>query len=572
VTDLRTRARAWVVQDPDPRDRAEIEALISDEGDAARAELEDRFSGRLRFGTAGLRGRVGAGPNRMNRAVVRQTTAALVRWLDLHDPGARRSGVVVGCDARHRSAQLADETTAVLAGSGVPVRRLPDRVPTPLCAFAVRHFGAAAGVMITASHNPPQDNGYKLYLRDGAQVVPPVDREIEALVEEVGPLGDIPCADLPSPLVVDAGEEVADAYLRAVLVGTPDGSRPPRPLSVVYTPLHGVAGALFAEALRLGGYPPASVVAAQRDPDPDFPTVALPNPEEKGALDLALAQGRRLGADLVLAHDPDGDRLAAAVPDLTGAWRTLSGDELGTVLGAFVLEQVQAGRYPRRDTGATPLVAASIVSSSMLGRIAADAGVPFVATLTGFKWIARAADAVPGSRLVFGYEEALGYVVGDAVRDKDGIGAALALLSLAGELAARGSTLPGYLDALMRRYGVHRTAQRSVRAADPADKMARLRARPPREIGRIGVERTLDLREGAAWQDGMPCLPPADVLAFWLETGARVLVRPSGTEPKLKAYVEVVRPVADDDLGAASAASAAELERVTAALGPLLGS
>ncbi len=572
MSGLLAAARAWAAEDPDEADREEIERLLADPGEAARADLEDRFAGRLRFGTAGLRGPVGAGPNRMNRAVVRQTTAALARWLDEHRPEARRAGVVVGCDARHRSLELADEATAVLAGHEIPVHRLPDRRPTPLLAFAVRHLGAAAGVMITASHNPPQDNGYKLYLGDGAQIVPPVDAEIEALIERVGPLSEVRTARPSSPLVVSHGEEVAEAYLRAAVAAVPAGLEPARPLSVVYTAMHGVAGDLFGDSLRVAGYPAPVVVAAQAAPDPDFPTVAFPNPEEPGALDLAFAEARHTGADLVFANDPDGDRLAVAVPDaaVPQGWRRLTGDEVGVALGAYVLGRLRAGWRPPGDLGARPLVAASVVSSSMLEKVAASSGVPFVATLTGFKWIVRAVDAVPGSRLAFGYEEALGYVVGDAVRDKDGIVAGLAFLAMAGDLRARGTTVAGYLAELMRRHGVHRTAQHSVATRDPGERMARLRARPPGEIAGLPVVRALDLARGTPWQEGLPALPPADVLAFWLGTGARVLVRPSGTEPKLKSYVEVVRVVEDDDLDGAMAAASDELIDIGAALHPLL--
>ncbi|MGH9100156.1 MAG: phospho-sugar mutase, partial [Acidimicrobiales bacterium] len=420
------------------------------------------------------------------------------------------------------------------------------------------------------------DNGYKLYLGDGAQIVPPVDLEIEALIEQVGPLSDVQLGDLSGAFVVHHDDEVSEAYLRSVVAAAPVGHAPEEPLSVVYTPMHGVAGDLFCEAVRLAGHPQPCVVAAQAAPDPDFPTVAFPNPEEPGALDLAFAEATRLGADLVLATDPDGDRLAVAVPDGAAAsgWRRLTGDEVGVLLGAFVLERVREGWCPFGQTGAggaRPLVASSIVSSSMLAKIAASAGVPFVATLTGFKWIVRAVDAVPGTRLVFGYEEALGYAVGDVVHDKDGIGAGLAILALAGELRARASTLSEQLGSLMCRHGVHRTAQLSIPIGDQEGQMACLRASPPTEIAGHEVLRTLDLAAGSVWEEGLPALPPADVLGFWLDAGARVLVRPSGTEPKLKSYVEVVRPVVGDDLAGAMAAASKELDVVVAALGVLLG-
>ena len=357
---------------------------------------------------------------------------------------------MVGCDARHRSAELAEEVAGVLAGAGITVHMLPQPGPTPLLAFAVRHLGAAAGVMITASHNPAADNGYKLYLSDGAQVIPPVDAEIEELIASLGPLSQIPVAGSGSPLITRHGDEVARAYLDAVVAAAGLGAAEPgasgaagtgqparTELKVVYTPMHGVAGPLMLRALRQAGFAAPHVVAAQAEPDPDFPTVAFPNPEEPGALDLALADARRLGADLVLASDPDGDRLAVAVPDpAAGGWRALTGDQLGALLGASLLERT-AGQDGGAGAPEARLVASTVVSSTLLSKIAAAAGVRYAETLTGFKWIARAADQVPGARFVFGYEEALGYAVGDVVRDKDGIGAALAMLKLAesGEIA-----------------------------------------------------------------------------------------------------------------------------------------
>jgi len=565
VSDPSALARAWLEHDPDPSDREELTRLLADSSESARRELQDRFAGRLEFGTAGLRGALGAGPNRMNRAVVRATTAALTRWLAEHRPDATERGVVVGCDARHRSSAFADEATAVLAGAGIPVHRLADRLPTPVLAFSVRHLAAAAGVMITASHNPPADNGYKLYLGDGAQIVPPVDAEIEALIDGVGPLSDIPLADPGDPLVRRPGDAVVDAYLAAIVSRSPSAPRPARALSVVYTPMHGVAGPSFLEAVRRAGYPDPVVVPTQAEPDPDFPTVVFPNPEEPGALDLAFGEARRVGADLVLANDPDGDRLAVAVPGdgVEGGWRRLSGDEVGVLLGDFVITHERASSsWSGCAAAGVPLVAASIVSSTMLEKVARAAGVEFVATLTGFKWIVRATDAVPGSRFLYGYEEALGYLVGDTVRDKDGIGAGLAVLSLAGGLAAAGSDLLRRLDELARRHGVHHTAQRSIATRDPEAVMARLRADQPAVIGGERVVRCTDLESGGVWQEDRPPLPSADVLAYVLESGARIIVRPSGTEPKLKSYLEVVRPVAGGDLAAARAAAASELSRL----------
>ncbi|HTS97161.1 MAG TPA: phospho-sugar mutase [Streptosporangiaceae bacterium] len=562
--DLRARLTAWLAEDPDERDRAELEALASDDSPQAREELADRFAGRLEFGTAGLRGAVGAGPNRMNRAVVRGTTAALARWLTgagrgMAGPDAAGAGVVIGCDARHRSDEFADEAARVLAGAGIRVHLLPRQQPTPLLAFGVRHLRAAAGIMITASHNPPADNGYKLYLGDGAQIIPPADAEIEAAIRDLGPLSAVPLAPLDSPLIVRHGDEVAQAYLDLVCSVSP---APPGAawLRFVYTPLHGVAAGLALRAFRQAGFPVPDVVTAQAAPDPEFPTVTFPNPEEPGALDLALAQARRAGADLVLANDPDGDRLAVAVadPDAVGGWRVLTGDQVGALLGAYLLEQVRAGEDP-----AERLVVSTIVSSTLLSRIAAAAGAQYAETLTGFKWIVRAGDSRPGSRFVLGYEEALGYAVGDTVRDKDGIGAALALLGLAARARSAGESLLDAYDALETAYGVHLTAQVTVDTTAPVDVMARLRAAAPARLGDAAVVATTDLT-GGTWD-----LPSADVLRYTL-SGARVVIRPSGTEPKIKAYFEVVEPVFVGRLEQARRAAAARLDPLREAVRALL--
>ena len=557
---LRARAEAWIADDPDERDRAELRALLDDGGEAARAELADQFSGRLEFGTAGLRGAVGAGPNRMNRAVVRATTAALAGWLlaGHGGPGAAEAGVVIGCDARHRSGEFAEEAARVLAGAGVRAHLLPPRRPTPLLAFAVRHLGAAAGVMITASHNPPADNGYKLYLRDGAQIIPPVDEQIERAIEALGPLAQVPVAAPDSPLISHRGDEVASAYLAAITVAFPAPAAAAG-LRIVYTPLHGVAGALLLRALGQAGFPPPEVVAAQAEPDPDFPTVSFPNPEEPGALDLALAQARETGADLVIANDPDGDRLAVAVPDpaAAGGWRMLTGDQVGGLLGAYLLERAgHAGPQPA-------LVATTVVSSTMLSKIAAAAGARYAETLTGFKWIARAADSAPGTRFLFGYEEALGYAVTRAVRDKDGMSAALALLSLAATARAAGQSLRDRWDALEAAYGVHLTAQVTFATHAPDAVMAGLRAQPPAILAGLPVTGITDLAPGTGG------LPPSDVLTYHL-AGARVVIRPSGTEPKLKAYLEVVEPAGGRSLADARAAAAARLAPLRDAVAALV--
>jgi phosphomannomutase len=558
---LRQRAEAWIADDPDPGDQAELRALLADSGPGAAAELADRFGGRLEFGTAGLRGVVAAGPNRMNRAVVRAATAALAGWLTGREPGAAAAGVVIGCDARHGSARFADEAARVLAGAGLRVHLLPRPCPTPLLAFSVRQLSAAAGVMITASHNPAADNGYKLYLADGAQIIPPADAEIEAAIRALGPLREVPTGSLDGPLVTRHGDEIANAYLAALTAEAPSGLEADGgpPLRVVYTAMHGVAGRLMLEAIARTGFAPPHVVAAQADPDPDFPTVAFPNPEEPGALDLALAQARRLGADLVLASDPDGDRLAVAVPDpqAGGGWRRLTGDQVGALLGGYLLDRTAA----RPDPGSR-LVVTTIVSSTMLSKIAAAAGARYAETLTGFKWIVRGGRDQPGSRFLFGYEEALGYAVGSVVRDKDGIGAALAVLGLATRERRAGRTLPGAYDTLEAAHGVHLTAQLTLRTGSPGEVMSALRAAPPAALAGQPVTSAEDLAAGARG------LPPSDVIIYRL-AGARVVVRPSGTEPKLKAYFEVVRP-AGGDLAGARRAAAARLDRLRAAVGDLL--
>ncbi len=511
----------------------------------------------------------------MNRAVVRAATAALARWLAEHGgPDAAQAGVVIGCDARHRSGDFAGEAARVLAGAGIRAHLLPPQLPTPLLAFSVRHLRAAAGIMITASHNPPADNGYKLYLGDGAQIIPPVDKQIGAAIAALGDLSEVPVAPADSPLIGRLGGEMAQAYLDAIVGAVPAPAWPAgrtgpgepggpggAALRVVYTPLHGVAAGLALRAFERAGFPRPHVVAAQAEPDPAFPTVAFPNPEEPGALDLALALARETAADLVIANDPDGDRLAVAVPDpaAPGGWRALSGDQVGALLGAYLLEQ---------DPGPDPaarLAATTVVSSTMLSKIAAAAGVRYAETLTGFKWIVRAADGVPGARFVFGYEEALGYAVTPVVRDKDGISAALVLLSLAATAHAAGRSLPDRWDALETAHGVHLTTQVTLPTRAPAQAMAGLRARPPASLADLPVTGVTDLLAGAGG------LPPSDVLTYHLP-GARVVIRPSGTEPKLKAYLEVTGPAGGGSLAGARATAAARLAPLREAVAVLVRS
>lgn len=534
--DLLATARAWASEDPDPQTRSELEAIIAatEGGDAeAAADLADRFDGTLEFGTAGLRGELGAGSNRINRVVVTRAAAGLAAYLADQGVGSHGS-VVIGYDARHLSDVFARDTAEVMTGAGYTAHVLPRPLPTPILAFAIRELGCAAGVMVTASHNPPQDNGYKVYLGDGSQIVPPADTEIAARIAAVGPLADVPRGNAGTVL----SEDIVNRYLDTVADLAHDG---PRDLSLVYTPLHGVGGASVLQVLETAGFAEPRVVEQQEVPDPEFPTVAFPNPEEPGAMDLAMALAEQHGADLVVANDPDADRCAAAVPGPHG-WRMLRGDEVGALLAHHLLVRGTKGTY-----------AASIVSSSLLGRQAAAAGQPYAETLTGFKWIAR----VEG--LAFGYEEALGYCVDPAhVKDKDGVSALLLLCELAAGLKAEGRTLTDLLDDIALEHGLHATDQLSVRVSDLAEigaAMQRLRSAPPAELGGLPVERAEDLA------DGVGGLPPTDGLRYYLGSRARVIVRPSGTEPKLKCYLEVVIPVdPDDGVDAARIAAAGRLD------------
>jgi phosphomannomutase len=518
---LRPQVEAWLAADPDPVTRAELTDLLS-AGDVA--ELMDRFAHPLQFGTAGLRGALGAGPARMNRAVVRRTTAGVARWVIGRGPAAVAAGVVVGRDARHGSAAFADDVVDVLVCFGVAVHVLSRPLPTPITAFAVRQLGAAAGVVVTASHNPAADNGYKVYAGDGAQIIPPDDADIAAAA--AAGMAPSDSGQRGSQSLVD--DEMLAAYSDAVLAMIDPGG--PRALRAVYTPLHGVGGAVLPGLLAAAGFDPAQIVAEQAEPDPDFPTVPFPNPEEPGALDLALAAARRAGADVVLANDPDADRLAVAVPDRDGRWRQLTGDELGILL---------ADRCLRVTNGSDRLVATTVVSSSMLSKLAAEAGVAYQETLTGFKWIVRAARQRPGHRLIFGYEEALGYTIGDVVADKDGLSAALVVAEMAARARADGRGLLDDLDLLSARLGVHATAQWSRRVDGPGGMEAlavvvdRWRREPPTSLGGLAVSDVIDLAAGSA------SLPPTDALVLRLGGRGRVVLRPSGTEPKLKAYLEV---------------------------------
>jgi phosphomannomutase len=532
---LRRRVTDWISDDPDEQTRAELRRLLEAASDhvEAASELADRFAGRLEFGTAGLRGQIAAGPNRMNRAVVIRAAAGLAAYL--RDTGAVGT-VVVGYDARHDSDVYARDTAAVVTAAGLDAVVLPRPLPTPVLAYAIRHLGCVAGVMVTASHNPPRDNGYKVYLGDGSQIIPPADAEIAEHIDAVGPVRDVPRADGWRVL----GEDVVDAYVEAVAALLTPGS--PRALSIAYTPLHGVGAAVAEAVLRRAGFDPPAVVPEQAEPDPDFPTVAFPNPEEPGAMDLATALAQRRGADVVIANDPDADRCAVAVPALHG-WRTLRGDEVGVLLADHLLRSGVGGVY-----------ATTIVSSSLLERMASAHGMAYAETLTGFKWIGR----VEG--LSFGYEEALGYCVApDLVRDKDGLSALLRVAELAAALKAQGRTLLDRLDEIAREYGVYATDQVSARVDDRSlidSAMDRLRSSPPERLGGFAVEGIDDLSEGGRG------LPPTDGLRYRLAEGGRVVVRPSGTEPKIKCYLEVVVAVDTDDVAAARISAAGRLDAI----------
>ncbi|WP_350347351.1 phospho-sugar mutase [Agromyces sp. G08B096] len=559
--DDRTRialAESWIAQDPDPETREELAAIIEAvrAGDVSAADdLADRFDHRLAFGTAGLRGAIAAGPNRMNRVLVAQAAAGLAAYLLEHAEAGTVPSVVIGYDGRKNSEVFARDSAEVMAGAGVRAILLPRLLPTPVLAFAVRHLDTAAGVMVTASHNPPNDNGYKVYLggaSHGSQIVSPTDAEIAAHILRIAEERRVP--DLPRASFETAPESVVDAYVAATaaVASAARADSAGTELRVVYTAMHGVGWETFARVADAAGFPRPAVVDTQIAPDAAFPTVAFPNPEEPGAMDLSFERARAVGADLVIANDPDADRLAIAIPDQAadGGWRRLSGNEVGLLLGWRAAEQAAS---VSGDGGAEGTLACSIVSSPGLAAIAEAYGLEFRATLTGFKWISRA----PG--LVFGFEEALGYLVNPAtVRDKDGISAAIAFLDLAADLAARGRSVAEHLDDFVARFGCFASGQVSIRVTDLSRigaVMARLRADPPTSVGGIPVDRIEDLA------DGFGDLPPSDVLRLVLEHGGRVMVRPSGTEPKLKVYLDAVATEGDvAERRAAAAATIAALE------------
>lgn len=522
--DLLEQAEAWLAQDPDPRTKAELRQLIDTNDD----ELADCFASRLQFGTAGLRGKLGPGPNRMNRVVVMQAAAGLAAYVNKHHP--HEASIVIGYDARHNSDVFASDTAAIMQGAGINALVLPKPLPTPILAYAIKHLGTSAGVMVTASHNPPQDNGYKVYLADGCQIVPPADADIAAEIERIANTTKV--KDLPTDDEwVTLGDDVLEDYItRAVALVTDEQHANNKSLTTVITPMHGVGGHTLHTVLTRAGFPEPIHVTEQFNPDPVFPTVDFPNPEEPGAMDLALEVAAKHQPDIVIANDPDADRCAIAIPATEG-YRMLTGDEVGSLLGWWATQQIDENNKQRT------VLAQSIVSGTMLKSIAESAGLSYEHTLTGFKWIGR----IPGLR--FGYEEALGYCVDpQAVSDKDGITAALAVATLAAHLKANNQTLQDKLDDLAEEHGVHATRQVSVRVDDLAriaEVMSMLRATPPTSIGGLEVHRFVDLELGAE-------LPPTDGLLFELDGNTRVIIRPSGTEPKVKAYLQAVVPVTGD--------------------------
>jgi len=561
--DLFRKAIIWLTDDPDTITKTELQAVLDAvvaNANGAMADLEDRFSGLLQFGTAGLRGRIGAGPNRMNRAVVIRAASGLSSYMaaKLGHPGT----IVVGYDARHRSHDFALDTVAVAVAAGHRALLLPSALPTPVLAYAVRALGADAGVMVTASHNPAWDNGYKVYLgasitpeAAGAQIVPPHDAGIEALIAAVPSASSVARAEsgweVLSPGIVD---EYASKV--AALVSPADGEVATRraALRVVLTPIHGVGDATVRNALSRAGFTDLTSVPEQAEPDPDFPTVAFPNPEEPGAIDLALKLAITINADVVIANDPDTDRCAVATV-IDGDWRMLHGDVVGSLLGEHMAARL-AG-----TPGAT--LANSIVSSQQLAAIASRHGLGHASTLTGFKWIARA----PG--LVYGYEEALGYCVApDLVLDKDGISTAVMIAEMVSELKADGRTLSDAIDDLARAYGVYLSSQVSARFDDVAEipaLMSRLLASPPATLAGSPVIATDDMNSGFAG------LLPTNGLHLAAESGARVIIRPSGTEPKVKAYLEVIAPVAGGDVHGARARATGAMAALRADVEALLG-
>lgn len=543
MTDLFDRARSWIAGDPDPETQTELEALLDSNDIPA---LESRLNGTLTFGTAGIRGEVGAGPNRMNRAVVIRTTAGLAAYLTEQHGGIPGAPVVIGFDARPTSRQFAEDTAGVLTAAGFGVVYFGEVVPTPVVAFAAKHLGAVAAVVVTASHNPPADNGYKVYAGNAAQIIPPMDTGIAAAIEAAPPAADVPRTEAvfsqPGGLAVPVPEDIVDRYWREVDASRPEPTH--SDMKIVYSAMHGVGGAIVQRLMVKAGHTGLIPVTAQFEPDGAFPTVAFPNPEEKGALDLSIALATAESADLILANDPDADRLAATVPE-GGGWRSLTGNEVGVLLGDYVLRH-----HSQKEPA---IVVNSIVSSPMLGRVAALREAKHEITLTGFKWIVNAGltlESAGEGVFVFGYEEALGYAVGPTVRDKDGISAAIVFADLVAGLRDHGLSVFDRLGELWESTGVWASAQHSVTKQGPDGQdvisaaVASLAASPPASVAGHSVEDVVDYREGA---DARPAwLGSQALVELSFGISGRALVRPSGTEPKLKFYVDLTAPAGKD--------------------------
>ena len=540
---FREAAEAWLSEDPDSKTAAELRALIerADKGDAkAQRELHESFDGQLEFGTAGLRGILGPGPQKMNRVLVRKVTAGLAAYLKAQVPDVATRGVLIGHDSRHNSRVFAEDTARVLAGAGIKALLAPRPWPTPTTAWAVTATNAAAGVMVTASHNPPAYNGYKVYWGNGAQIIPPHDHGIAAAIAKIGRSDELPMPALTDKHIVHLDESLHDRYIQAVVALRAQPKLDGTKLVIAYTPLHGVGAPSVEPAMKQAGFPNLHTEPSQREGDPDFPTVAFPNPEEKGAMDRVLALAANVKADLVLANDPDADRLCVAVPDGNG-YKLLTGDQVGALLADYLLEVSPKDKR---------MVATTIVSSQLLSYLAKQTGADYRETLTGFKWIGNAAmdfERSTGGRFVMGYEEALGYSVGPLVRDKDGVSACVIFAELTAWNLAKGRTVLAHLDDIYRRVGLFVTEQVSLTKpgsdgiAEIRAAMKRFRAEPPKQVAGMPIEQVVDLSKGEGG------LPPSDVLVFKLAGGRRIIMRPSGTEPKLKSYYEVRIDVAQGE-------------------------
>ncbi|EGR4456591.1 phospho-sugar mutase [Vibrio cholerae] len=543
---MNSQVTHWLARDPDPKTRQELQQLIDTQQDA---QIAERFQSRLEFGTAGLRGKVGCGPNRMNRLVIQETAAGLGHYLIAQLPDAKNRGVVIGYDGRPDSKQFAHDTASVLTSLGIKTYLTYQVAATPIVAFGVRHFNAAAAVVVTASHNPPEYNGFKVYWENGAQIIPPHDAGIAACIDQAAQQA------LPYLSLEEAEQQGLLHWLRDEYYQTyrkTIGASPllqhhtkPQALSLAYTAMHGVGANMAETLLADAGFTHVSSVKEQREPDGTFPTVNFPNPEEAGAMDMVMALAKKVGAQLACANDPDADRFAVAARKADGGYQMLTGDQVGSLFGHYLLSQTDARRQ---------LVGNTIVSSSLLSKIAAAHGARYYQTLTGFKWLTNVAmqEQTEQHQFLFAYEEALGYTIGSTVWDKDGLSALVAFAQLAAELNAQGKTVWDQLEALYRQHGLHVNAQRSIALAPNSPPVGdKLRATPPTDIaGRkvlIVEDFKLARRTFADGKTETITLPTSDVLIYHLDGGARVIVRPSGTEPKLKCYYEVVTPFAAEE-------------------------